>query len=151
MSIRQRVYEDLAQRLHGITQARGYHTQPRICKNQQEALDCQEQAALWVYHGAETFDAMSLGGGQDASIELLIFALVKNDHGDLQTDSNLLLQDVRNCLSSMATRQAIHVATGAVFVGFDSHESDEGEYAHLGRMYWRQPVVWKYKATGESW
>lgn len=148
MSIRDRVYVYMQQVLGNIILANGYNTQPRICVDHDEAMNAQETCCLWVIVGSERFGEMEVSGRQTCAVEYQIYGLIKKDHGDMQRTANAMLQDVRNLLSR--ERRQINQDVGAVFVGFDDCDSDEGELAAAGRVVWVQPVVFSYIA-GDSW
>lgn len=147
-NVRQKVFERLGDVLGGITVAAGYQTQPKYCSGWYEAKEAQETCTLWIAVGDETFGEMGLSGRQEVAVEYLIYGRVSASHADLQAESNALLQDVRNAIAS--ERVAIHAELGVVCVGFDQCDSDEGQLAHEGIMYWTQAVVFKYVA-GDTW
>ena len=147
-NIRNNVYLLMREQLRGIVQADGYSTQPRICESWDEATNAQEACCLWVVLGSERFGEMEVSGRQTCAVEYQIYALVKKGHGDIQQEANALLQDVRNILST--NRAKINQETGAVFLGFDDCDTDEGQLSAAGRVVWVQPVVFTYIA-GNSW
>ena len=148
MSVRDNIYVTMRQVFDEITIANGYNSQPRVCESWSEATAAQETASLWIILGAERFGEMELSGRQECAVEYLVYGMVKKDEGDMQRASNALLSDVRNVLSNQ--RQMLHDTTGAVFVGYDDCETDEGQLAEIGRIIFIQPVVFKYVA-GNGW
>jgi len=146
-SIRHKIYLLMQRVFSGITIAGGYNTQPRVCAGWQEANNCEEECALYVVLGPERFGETELGGRQHVSVEYQVYALIKAKEESLNQLGNGLLQDVRNALVSY--RSEINEQVGAVFVGFDDCDTDEGQLSSIGRLVWVQPVVFAYNAGAE--
>lgn len=141
-------YNELMDRLRGITRAAGYNTQPRICDDQPTAEKSTATVSIWVTAGPEEFgEPKILGGGQPSVLTLQIHAYIRKTT-NLTITLEEALQDVRN--ACQANYETWKTKAGVTMTGFDTCETDEGILAYDGRAFFTQPVVYIYNA-GPTW
>ena len=134
--------------LKSINALTGYNHTPQVCEDYETARESVSSTALYVKVGREIFGDAAVSGRQEASLEVLVFGLVKKTNATINADLNGLIQDVRNALAG--ARSTIHGNTGATFMGFDECETDEGVLSQDGKGFFVQPVTYLYVA-GSTW
>lgn len=150
VNIRQKILDAFITRLKVIRIANTYNTQPSVHRDATSAINAADTYALWVQTGTEDIAATSTAGRHLCTLELHIRGFIRQDAGsDLQKQTNMLLQDVRNCIAAYSNSFRTIIGHGG-FIEFGACDCDDGELLDQAGAWFDQAVVVQYNA-GSDW
>jgi len=140
---RYRIVEQLIDALSKISRANGYNTQPLVTTDYREIQKSDASAALWIEETDEdVFDIdTSLGMSMNFTINIVGNVLVKGKKP--HRERNMLLQDVRNCLSEFVKDLSKAGIPTAYTLG--TATSDDSELTENNLAMFSQPLTLQYK------
>ena len=142
-NIRSKILRAVQLRLSTISIADGYQTQPTVASHWMEAEKASTKYALWAQTGTEEMEPSGTNQRHTCALEIHVGGFIREGIGDLQEDTNKLIQDVRSCIAAYGSGFRDLIATGGL-VGFDTCETDEGALLETERAYFTQTVVFNY-------
>lgn len=150
-STRQKVYSEVVRRLTNVSLIGGYNGAFTMVDNLHAAVNSAASTCAWVQMGAEAFspDDRTLGGGHKVALEITVGILVRGASSTMMTAANNALEDVRQAMGSDLSNW--RGVTGVDFAGYDTAETDEGEFASKGLTIIVQPLAFTYSAGPADW